>query len=118
MLARDAKIYKDTFLLADTLFDITKKFKSDLRSTLAKRIEDAVLRLSDIIVEANLSVGNERADILGKDFVVCYEQLQFLINLAVNRKQITFRQHANISRLMDGIGKQATGWRKSAYKQS
>lgn len=117
MLARDAKIYKDTYTLACTLFNMTRKFRGDLRATLAKRIEDTVLDIADIIVEANLAqTADERVRLLSGGFCVSYERLQFLINIAVEQKQISFRQHANISRMMDEIGRQATGWRKSAAR--
>ena len=117
MLARDAKIYKDTFTLAETIFRYTGKFDRRFRNSVAQKMEQKVLDLSDIIVRANLAGGDERAAILGADFIVAYEQLQFLINLAVAHKQISYRQQAHTARLMDEIGKQATGWRKSASRK-
>lgn len=116
MLARDAKIYKDTESLADMIFNLTKSYRSDYRATLARKTEECVLMLADLIVAANLSAPTKRIEILGNDFVIAYERLQFLIRLALRQKQISLKQQAQVARLMDGIGKQATGWRKSAIK--
>lgn len=116
MLARDAKIYKDTEILADMVFNLTKSYRSDYRATLARKTEECVLTLADLIVSANLSAPAKRIEILGNDFVIAYERLQFLIRLAYRQKQISLKQQAQVARLMDGIGKQATGWRKSAIK--
>ena len=54
MLARDAKIYKDTFTLAETIFRYTGKFDRRFRNSVAQKMEQKVLDLSDIIVRANL----------------------------------------------------------------
>ena len=116
MLACDTKIYKDVFTLAKILFAMTAKFKRDYKASIAKRIEDEVLKLGDHIVAAN-TFKDERSEILLEEFTPTYERLQFLINIAVATNQITLRQQAHISRFMVGIGKQATNWRKSAEKR-
>lgn len=115
MLARDTAIYRDTYTLVKTLLTYTRKFNNDLKATVARRIEDVALELGDLIVEANFDV-KHRAEILGVDFIIRYEKLQFLLNLAADMRQISERQHAHLSRIMDKIGRQATGWRKSATK--
>lgn len=43
MLGHDAKIYKNTYALSSYLFKITAKFQDEVKATLAKRMEDAVL---------------------------------------------------------------------------
>ena len=116
MLASDTQIYKDTYTLANVLFGITQKFTKDVKSTLARRIENCVLDLADSIVEANIDI-NHRSEVLKIDFIINYERLQFVLNLAVARKQITLRQQAHIARLMSSIGKQATRWGQSAPKR-
>lgn len=117
MFAKDAKIYKDTFNLTDYIFRLTQKFRNDVKSSLGKRLEETVLDMADAIIEASLSEKPKRAEILGYRFAILCERFYFLVNLSVRRQQISFRQHAEISRMMEGIGKQATGWRKSAMRQ-
>lgn len=111
-LARQSKIYLTTFELAQYIYTITRSFKREDKPTLGRRIEDCVLDLSDSIVEAN-SDQSRRYEILGS-LMVKYEKLQFVINLAVQLKDISYKQQAHIAQLMDSIGRQATGWRKSA----
>ena len=119
MLARETKIYKDAFNLTKTMFEITRSFRTEYRSTIARRLEDGSAELASKIVEANLCEpkSDERQRVLGHDFVVVYEKLFFFLAIASDLKLISFKQHANISRILDEIGKQATGWRKSTAKK-
>lgn len=114
-LARNSKIYLAVFELAQYLYGVTMNFKKENKPSIGKRIEDTVLDLGDLIVEANSSVEN-RYSVLGV-FLIKYEKLQFLINLAVQLKDISYRQQAEIARRMESIGKQANGWRKSSLKK-
>ena len=118
MLARDTKIYKDTFELAKYVFGVTKKIKAEYRATIARRIEDLTLQLSMKIVEANLCPPNseERVRVLGSDFILVQEQLFFLLALSQDKKIIDEKSHANIARRLDEIGREATGWRKATMK--
>lgn len=118
MLARDTKIYKDSYQMAKEVFLITKKMKTEYRSSIARRIEELSIVLAMKIVEANLYAPNsdERKQVLGHDFVVAQEQLFFMLSLAYDMKLIDHKQHATLSRYLDEIGKQATGWRKSTSR--
>ena len=119
MLARDTKIYRDSYILTKEVFSVTKRIKTEYRSTIARRLEDGAAELASKIVEANLCEpkSDERQRVLGHDFVVVYEKLFFFLAIASYLKLISFKQHANISRILDEIGKQATGWRKSTAKK-
>ena len=118
MLARDTKIYKDSYVLTREVFAVTKKIKTEYRASIARRLEDLSIELSMRIVEANLYAPNseERMRVLGHDFIVSYEQFFYLLSLAFDLRLINFKQHATLSRILDGIGRQATGWRKSTSK--
>lgn len=119
MLARDTKIYKDSYVLTREVFAVTKKIKTEYRASIARRLEDLSIELSMRIVEANLYAPNseERMRVLGHDFIVSYEQFFYLLSLAFDLRLINFKQHATLSRILDGIGKQATGWRKSTNRK-
>ena len=118
MLARDTKIYRDSYLLTKEIFAVTKRIKTEYRSSIARRLEELSIEISMRIVEANLCAPNseERQKVLGHDFIVSYERFFYLLSLAFDLKLIDFKQHATLSRILDGIGKQATGWRKSTSK--
>lgn len=112
MLAKETKVYRDTVLFIDTLMRVTINFKREYRRTLAERLENKSLELIDYIVLANSSI-EHRAEHL-QQFTVCFEQVNALLDLAVRRKQVSLKQEANLARMMEGIGKQITGWKKSA----
>ena len=119
MLARDTKIYKDSYMLTKEVFGVTKRIKTEFRSSIARRLEELSIEISMRIVEANLCApdSDERLRVLGHDFIVSYERFFYLLSLAFDLRLIDFKQHATLSRILDGIGKQATGWRKSTNKR-
>ena len=117
MLAKETKVYRDTLLFIDELMKVTINFKREYRRTLAERLENKSLELIDYIVLANSSI-EYRATYL-QQFTVCFEQVNALLDLAVRRRQVSLKQEANLARMMESIGKQITGWKKSAgYRQS
>lgn len=111
-LARDSKIFQDTYDLTKHLFELARSFKREDKATLSKRIEDTCLDLMELVVRAN-SDKQKRYDTLG-EFLVKYEMLKCLVRLSVDLRDVSVAQQAHIARLMEGIGRQATGWRKSA----
>ena len=92
MLARDTKIYKDSYVLTREVFAVTKKIKTEYRASIARRLEDLSIELSMRIVEANLYAPNseERMRVLGHDFIVSYEQFFYLLSLAFDLKFVEF----------------------------
>ena len=101
------------------IYEVTRTFKTEYRATIARRLEEYSSQLADIIVEANFYAPNssERAQCLGRDFIVAYERIFFHLSIAADLKLVSFKQQAQIARILDEIGKQATGWRKSTVKR-
>jgi hypothetical protein len=94
--------------------DMTINFKREYRRSLAERIENKSIELLEYIVLAN-SDREKRAEHLW-NFILCFEQIDALIDLSVSRHQISPKQEANLARMMDGIGRQISGWKKSATR--
>lgn len=119
MLARDTKIYKDSYNLARKVFEVTRAMKSEYRSSIARRLEELSIVISMKIVEANLCPPNseERSRILGTDFILASEQFFYMLSLSFDLRLIGYNQHATISRMLDEIGREATGWRKSTNRK-
>lgn len=114
MLAKDLKVYNDTKFFVNKLMDMTINFKKEYRRSLAERIENKSIELLEYIVLANSDKDRRAEHLWG--FVLCFEQLDALIGLSVSRHQISPGQEANLARMMDGIGRQISGWRKSATR--
>ena len=110
-LAKNLPIYSDIYKLSCDVFAMTKHFSTDKKPTLARRIEDTLLEMQDLVIETKLQESGRVA--LLQKLTVCYERLQFLINLSVHFKQMSYGQQAELARQMLGIGKQLTGWRLS-----
>jgi hypothetical protein len=112
MLAKETKVYRDTLLFIDELMRITINFKREYRRTLAERLENKSLELIDYIVLANSNMEHRLYYL--QQFTVCFEQVNALLDLAVRRRQVSMKQESNLARMMEGIGRQISGWKKSA----
>ena len=112
MLAKETKVYRDTLLFVDELMRITINFKREYRRTLAERLENKSLELIDYIVMANS--GMEHRLYYLEQFTVCFEKVNALLDISVRRKQVSLKQESNLTRMMEGIGRQISGWKKSA----
>ena len=105
-------MYSDTLMFVDELMKITINFKREYRRTIAERLENKSLELIDHIVQANSSIEHRLYYL--QQFTVCFEQVNALIDIAVRRRQVSLKQEANLARMMEGIGRQISGWKKSA----
>lgn len=112
MLAKETKVYRDTLFFIDELMRVTINFKREYRRTLAERLENKSLELIDYIVLANSDM-EHRLYYLQR-FTVCFEQVNALLDLSVKRRQVSLKQESNLARIMEGIGRQISGWKKSA----
>ena len=106
----DLPVYRDTYKLILKIFDCTKDFSKEYKYTLGQDMKRDALQLVRSIYRANKTTNKkEHLETYMDDF----ELLKLEIRLCVDMKIITIKKQAEISLLMDGIGKQITGWRNS-----
>lgn len=115
-LARETDVYLAIYELAKYVFDLTTHFKKEDRMTLARRIEDDIIKMGDLVVEANIVEKNTRMDVFNQ-LKIIIEQFQFIVSLSVERKDISYKQQAAIERHVKNIGKQVTGWKNYTAQQ-
>ena len=83
------------------------------RNPIGRRMEDAIMCMADNMLLANFSDYENKVKYL-TDTMVCYERLQFAINIGIKVKCISYKQQAQVSLILSQIGKQITGLRKYA----
>lgn len=115
MLARELKVYSDTKHFTKMLMGMTINFKREYRRSLAERLEIRSIELMEYIVLANSDIEKRQEHLW--NFILCFEKINTLIDISVSLHQISPQQEANLARMMDGIGRQVNGWRKSASKR-
>ena len=106
----DLPVYRDTYKLILKIFECTKDFSKEYKYTLGQDMKRDALQLVRSIYRANKTTNKkEHLETYMDDF----ELLNLEIRLCVDMKIISIKKEAEISLLMDGIGKQITGWRNS-----
>jgi hypothetical protein len=106
----DLPVYKDTYKLILKVFECTADFSREHKYTLGQDMKHDAMQLVRSIYRAN-RVAN-KIEYLDK-FIDDFELLKLEIRLATDMRILPVRKQAELSVLMDSIGKQVTGWRKS-----
>jgi hypothetical protein len=104
-------VFKDMYTLTLLLFEYTQDFSREYKYTIGQDIKRDALQLIRSIYRANkASAKREHLE----RFMDEFELLQLEIRLCVDLKIISIKKQANLSVLMDSIGKQITGWRNAS----
>jgi len=107
----DLPVYKDTYQLILKIFELTKEFSREYKYTLGQDMKRDALQLVRSIYRANKA--SQKKEHLEK-FIDDFELLKLEIRLAVDMKIMSIRKQAELSLLLEGIGKQITGWRNAS----
>jgi len=106
----DLPVYRDTYKLILKIFEYSKDFPKDYKFTLGQDMKRDALQLVRSIYRANKSEQKkEHLDAFMDDF----ELIKLEIRLCTDMKVLPIKKQAELSLLMDSIGKQITGWNKS-----
>ena len=106
----DLPVFKDVYKLTLLIYSLTKDFFKEYKYTLGQNLKKDAMVLMRSIYRANKAQSKkEYLETILDDF----ELLKLEVRLCVDMKIITIKKQAEISLLVDGIGKQITGWRNS-----
>ncbi|MCR5039535.1 MAG: four helix bundle protein [Bacteroidales bacterium] len=103
-------VYRDTYTLLLMVFEATKSFPREYKFTLGQDMKRDCMELVRYIYKAN------RAAVKTEHLEAYLEQFEILkleLRLCYDLKVIGLRKHAEFSEIMEKIGKQVTGWKKS-----
>ena len=106
----DLPVFKDVYKLTLLIYSLTKDFFKEYKYTLGQDLKKDAMVLMRSIYRANKA--QSKKEYL-ETFLDDFELLKLEVRLCVDMKIITIKKQAEISLLMDGIGKQITGWRNS-----
>jgi hypothetical protein len=106
----DLLVFKDVYKLTLLIYSLTKDFSKEYKYTLGQDLKRDAMVLMRSIYRANKA--QNKKEYL-ETFLDDFELLKLEVRLCVDMKIISIKKQAEISLLMDGIGKQITGWRNS-----
>ncbi|MCF7987826.1 MAG: four helix bundle protein [Methylovulum sp.] len=107
----DLPVYRETYQLILKIFECTKDFSKEYKYTLGQDMKRDALQLVRTIYRANKATHKkEHLEAFLDDF----ELLKLEIRLCTDMKVLPFKKQAELTVLMDSIGKQVTGWRNAS----
>jgi hypothetical protein len=106
----DLPVYKETYQLVLKIFECTKNFSKEYKYTIGQDMKRDALQLLRSIYRAN-KAKNKKEHL--EEFLDDFELLKLEVRLCVDLKAMPIRAQAQLSALMESIGKQITGWCKS-----
>ncbi len=109
-LTEQLPVYRDVYKLIRMVFDFTQTFPREYKYSLGQDMKHDAIRLVRSIYRANRSVSKKE---WLEDFLDDFEILKLEIRLCVDLKLLTLRRQADISPLLDSVGKQVTAWKNA-----
>jgi hypothetical protein len=106
----DLPVFKDVYQLVLKIFEYTKDFPREYKFTIGQDLKRDGINLVRSIYRANKS---KEKTIYLEEFLDDFELVKLELRLCADLKLLPIRKHAELSELMDRIGKQVTAWRNS-----
>jgi hypothetical protein len=106
----DLPVFKEVYQLILKIFEYTKDFPKEYKYTLGQDMKRDGIQLVRSIYRANKS--KDKREYL-EQFLDDFEVLKLEIRLCVDMKIISIKKQAELSQMMESIGKQITGWRNA-----
>jgi len=107
----DLPVYRDAYHLILKVFEMTKDFPKDYKYTLGQDMKRNALQLVRRLYRANKSA--QKKEHL-ENFLDELELLKLEIRPCVDMKVMSFKKQAELTVLVDSIGKGVTGWRNAS----
>lgn len=105
-------VYRDTYNLILKIFELTKDFPKEYKYTIGQDLKKDSLHLIRSIYRANKHKSLQRVEHLD-NFLDQFELIKLEIRLCVDLKILSVKKHVLLTEILDKIGKQVIGWRKS-----
>ena len=109
-LSHELPVYKEVYKLILLVFDFTKDFPREYKYTLGQDMKRDAIALVRSIYRANRSL--EKKQYL-EEFLDNFEVLKLEIRLCVDMKLLAVKKQAELSGILESIGKQVTGWKNA-----
>ena len=107
-LSHELPIYRDTYKLILALFELTQHFSKEYKYSLGQDIKRDAICLVRSIYRANRNL--QKREYI-EEFLDNFEILKLELRICADLKLFSVKQQAEITVLLESIGKQATAWK-------
>jgi hypothetical protein len=104
-------IYKLAYDLLSVTTDITRNIPRDFKRLIGEKIREECVQILVLIFRANVA-RNKTPHI--EDLLERLQVVELLLRLSKDKRFISTKQYARAIEITDGIGRQATGWKRHA----
>lgn len=104
-------IYKKAYELLDVAVDVTRHLPRDFKRLIGEKVREECLEIMVLIFRANVC-RNKVPHI--ESLLERLQIVELILRLAKDKRFISLGQYAKAIELTVNIGKQASGWKKSA----
>ena len=111
-LSEELPVFKASYDLLERLTDLAKDLPKFFRYSIGTRMVDLCLDMLAQIYRANMKQ-ESRAEAL-TDLLISHRQLLMLLRVCYHQKALSTGRYAELIKLMDSIGRQATAWRQKS----
>lgn len=109
-LTEQLPVYRDVYRLITIVFQVTQNYPRDYKYSLGQDMKRDSLKLVRSIYRANRSVSKRE---WLEDFLDDFEILKLEIRLSVDLHLLSLRKQAEMSPLLESIGKQVKAWKNA-----
>ncbi len=106
----DLPVFKEVYQLILKIFEYTKDFPKEYKYTLGQDMKRDGIQLVRSIYRANKAKDKR---VYLESFLDDFEVLKLEIRLCTDMKILSVRKQAELSKMLDSIGRQITGWRNA-----
>ncbi len=109
-LSEELPIFRAGYDLLEKVIGLSKDLPKLYRYSLGGRMIDACLDLLSQVYKANMAENKEDAIVA---LILDYRTLQMLLRVVYREKVVSSGRYAEMIKLLESIGKQATAWKNS-----
>lgn len=113
VLYSELPVYRDSYELLLDIYRLTSGFAHEYKYSLGQDMKRDVLALFRHLYHANRAT--DKTEHL-EQFLEDFELLKLEIRICMDLKLLPLKKMAQLSQLMDSIGKQTTAWRNKSKK--
>jgi len=109
MLSEELPIFKAAYDTLEHLVDVSRQMPKGLRYTLGERLVNLCLDMLSQVYRANMD-RSHRAQSL-TELLMDQRQVLLLLRVCYRQKALSTGRYAELVKLLDLVGRQATGWK-------
>lgn len=111
-LSEELPIYKASYDLLEQLVDLAKDLPKFFRYSIGTRMVDLCLDMLGLIYQANMDKASRPEALTA--LLISQRQLLMLLRVCYHQKALSTGRYAELVKLLDSIGRQATAWRQKS----